>query len=166
MWLCPCSSRTPVDQHKVYAGDALNAECAQLPWDQLESCVLHAAAPAGAESRADARLPSGLFLFCGETMGTQQGPSVPHLLEEQAWGRQYPGRKRVGAGDFQDQSRVKWYRARVKGHMKAQGSDFCGGELGEGGLFRNTHPTWATRFLNPDRCCIPVSSVSPQKPSD
>lgn len=118
-------------------------------------------APAGAKSQADARLPSRLFLFCGETMGTQQRPSVPHLLEEQAWGK-------VGAGDLENQSRMTWCRARVKGHMKAQvqGSDFCGCDLGDGELFRSTRPTWATGFLNTDRCCVLVSSTSPKKPSD
>lgn len=94
----------------MHAGDAaLNTECARLPWDQLESCILCAAAPARAERQADARLPSRLFLFSGETMGTQQGPSVPHLLEEQACsGQAVPWGREVGAGDLENLSRVRW----------------------------------------------------------
>lgn len=149
------------------AGAALNSECAQLPWDQLESRVLHAAAPARAKQMPGCL--QGYFYFCGETMGTQPGPSVPHLLEEQAWGRQYPGGKLVLVTlRISEEWCGAWLGSRVKGRMKAQvqGSHPCGFDLGERGLFRSIHPTWATGFLNTDRCCVPVSSVSPQKPSD
>lgn len=78
------------------------------------------AAPTLAKRQADARLPSGLFLFCGETMGTQQGPSVPHLLEEQTWGRRCPGIKRAGAGDLESQSRMAVEQGRGQGHLRTQ----------------------------------------------
>lgn len=155
-----------MDRYKAYA---LNPECTRLPRDQLEELrsprrsIPH---PSQEPGRCQAAFKV-IFILWGNhgntpgtmcsppTRGTGMGPAVP-------W------KKEVGSGDLENQSRVPPCRARVKGHRKAQeqGSDFCGGELGGGGLFRSTHSTWTTRFLNMDRCCVPVSSVSPQKPSD
>lgn len=155
-----------VDQHKVYA---LNPECARLLRDQLEElrsprCSSPRLSQEPGRCQAAFEVIFILWGNHGNTPGTMCSPPTRGTGMRQA----VPWEKEVGPGELENQSRVPRCRARVKGHRKAQrqGSDFCGGELGEGGLFRSTHRTWTTRFLNMDRCCVLVSSVSPQKPSD